>query len=158
MKRFLYILCVTVSLAGLSACKKGSDPEPVAPVVGKWASDRVKISGLPAPYNAENGEYDAFTEFKIRTNIELLADKTFTGNDRSGGPISDFKGSWDYSGTDLTLKLSTGADRKLTYDGSTTPNRLLSQIVSLQDSIPNPTTKKIDVVKYNLQVIYSKQP
>ena len=31
-------------------------------------------------------------------------------------------------------------------------------MVSLQDSIPNPTTKKIDVVRYNLQLIYSKQP
>ena len=156
MKRYLQIICLTLTIALLQACK-GNDPEPVQPVVGKWSSDRIRISGLPAAYASSNGEYDAFTEFGIRNEFEVKTDKTFTGSDRSGVQIQDFEGTWDYSGTDLTLKYSDGDEQTLTYDASGSKARLLTEAFATQDSVQNPTTKQIEVVKYNIQLVYAKQ-
>lgn len=157
MKRFLYILCVTVSLASLNACKKGSDPEPVAPVVGKWTSDYVLWSGLVAPFTAGNGQKVNPLYYGISDIYDIKADKTFIYTDRSGAVIQPFPGTWDYSGTELNLKYDSGDSEKLTYDASSGTPLLLFPVATSQDSLTNPTTKKNEFVKHNVQLVYSKQ-
>ncbi|GAB3907535.1 hypothetical protein GCM10028803_41440 [Larkinella knui] len=152
MKRLLYLISVVVFAAGLSSCNKDDDPAP-DPVVGKWASDRVRISGLPAPFTASNGqELDALTQFGISTSFEIKSDKTFTETDRSGGTVVDFEGTWVYTGTELTKNYSDGDIIKLTYDD--TKKQLLSETIAVQDSLVNPTTSKRQLVSFTLQLVY----
>lgn len=158
MKRFLYILCVTVSLASLNACKKGSDPEPVAPVVGKWASDYLLISGLVAPYASSNGQKINPLVYGISDVYDIKSDKTFVVTDRSTAVIQTSPGTWEYSGTELSLKYNDGNSEKLTYDASTSGSPLLLYpVAAVQDTLVNPTTKRKELVKFNLQLVYSKQ-
>lgn len=156
MNRLLYLFGVLVISAGINACKS-SDPEPAPAVVGKWASDRIRISGLVAPYTSSNGEYDAFVDYGVRTNFEVKTDKTFTGDDRSGNQVVDFKGTWDYTDPRLTLKFDDGSDENLTYDATGNKPRLLSEAFATQDSVRNPTTQQVEVVRYNIQLVYVKQ-
>lgn len=155
MKRYVYVLWLVVAATGLDACKKAADPVPVPEVVAKWASDRIRVTGLPAVYASSNKDYDAYDFAGIRTAFELKADKTLAGTDRSSG-ITDFKGTWDYTTPNLTLKLDNGSEQKLTYDASTLPT-LLSVVAPQQDTLTNPTTKKDELVKYNIQLVYTKQ-
>lgn len=155
MKRFLYLICVVVFAAGLSSCNKDDDPAP-DPVVGTWATDRVRIGGLPAPYSSDNGrELDALTQFGINTSFEINNDKTFTETDRSGGVVTDFDGTWEYTGTELTKKYSDGDEVTLTYDEA--KNQLLSETIAIQDSLLNPTTSRPELVSFTLQLVYKKQ-
>lgn len=118
MKRFLYILCVTVSLASLNACKKGSDPEPVVPVVGRWELNRGQLSGFVAPNTGLNNlgidlyNYD-FGSYASR--IDIRTDKSFINNQRQDGAVVDAKGTWDYASTTLTLKYTDGDSETYMY-------------------------------------------
>ncbi|GAB3319576.1 hypothetical protein GCM10027299_12200 [Larkinella ripae] len=156
MKRLLYLICGVVFAAGLSSCNKGSDdPEPL-PIVGTWATDRIRLGGLPAPYTSSNGqELDALTQFGISASFQLKNDKTFTETDRSGGTVVDFDGTWDYAGTALTKKYSDGDEVTLSYDEA--KSQLLSEAFAVQDSLLNPTTKKAELVSFTLQLVYKKQ-
>lgn len=154
MKRLLYVCSLVVMLAGLGACEK-DDAEPQAPVVGRWASDRVRIGGLPAAYAADNGrELDAEDVFGLKVSFDLNADKTYKGTDRSGGTVDDFSGTWEYTGTELTMKADDGNEDKLTYDE--VKAQLLSEAIAVQDSFINPTSKKPELVRFNLQIVYSR--
>ncbi|RAJ94018.1 hypothetical protein LX87_03902 [Larkinella arboricola] len=156
MKRLLYLICVVVFAAGLVSCNKDNDDPTPDPVVGTWSSDRVRIGGLPAPYSSENGrELDALTQFGINTSFVIKSDKTFTETDRSGGIVDDFDGTWEFSGTELTKKYSDGDEVSLTYDAA--KNQLLSETFAVQDSLTNPTTSKLELVSYTLQLVYKKQ-
>lgn len=158
MKRFLYILCVTISLAGMNACKKAADPEPIPPVVGKWASDYLLISGLVAPYASSNGRKINPLVYGISDVYDIKSDKTFVVTDRSTAVIQSFPGTWDYTGTELNLKYDAGDSEKLTYDAPSSGSpSLLFPVAAVQDTLVNPTTQKKELVKFNLQLVYSKQ-
>lgn len=157
MKRFLYILCVTVSLANLNACKKGSDPEP-DPVVGSWKLDRIRTAGFVAPFSSvyPNGDNDP-SGFDYQDSFTIKTDKTYTGTLRTSGRVVDYNGNWDYSSNTLTLKDSQGNSDAYTLDATKTPTQLLSTAVAVSDTLTNPTTKKGELVKYTVQLVYLKQ-
>lgn len=157
MKRFLYILCVTVSLSGLNACKKDADPEPIPEVVGKWTSDYILVSGLVAPYAASNGQKINPLVYGISDVYDIKSDKTFVVTDRSTAVIQSLPGTWDYTGNNLNLKYDGGDSETLTYDASSGTPLLLYPVAAVQDTLTNPTTKQDEVVKFNLQLVYSKQ-
>ncbi|WP_460913975.1 hypothetical protein [Spirosoma areae] len=156
MKRYVYVLCLLVSFAGLNSCKKESDPQP-EPVVGKWSSDYVLWSGLTGAFAAGNGQKVNPLVYGINDNYEIKADKTFILTDRSGAVITPYPGTWDYTGTVLNLKYDDGDQAKLNYDGSTTTPHLTSDVIAVSDSLTNPTTKKTELVKFSVQLVYSKQ-
>ena len=157
MKRYVYVLWLIVAVASLDSCKKESDPEPVAPVVGKWSTDYVLWSGLIAPFTAGNGQKVNPLYYGVSDIYDIKADKTFIYTDRSTAVISPLPGTWEYSGTDLNLKYNDGNSEKLTYDASSGTPLLLYPIIAIQDSLVNPTTKKKELVKHNIQFVYSKQ-
>ena len=155
MKQFILFVCLLVSSAALNSCSKSSDPDPV--VVGTWKLDRIRTSGFVAPYTSNNADNDPLTVFGIQDNFTVKNDKSFSGTFRSNGSISDYSGSWDYSSTTLTLKDTQGNSDAYTYDGTKTPVQLLGTVNATSDSLTNPTTKKVELVKYSYQFIYVKQ-
>lgn len=104
MKRFLYSLCLIVSLTGLSSCKD-DDPAPVSPVVGRWEINRGLLSGFTAPNQGANGASIDLYYFldAYASTIDVRADKSFTNNTRSGGIVSDADGTWEFTNNELTL-------------------------------------------------------
>ncbi len=156
MKRYVYVLCLMVSFAGLNSCKKESEPEPIPPVVGKWSSDYILWSGLSGAFAAGNGQKVNPLVYGISDSYDIKADKTFSLTDRSGAVIASFPGTWEYTGTELSLKYDDGDQAKLNYDGSTSTPHLTSAVIAVEDSLMNPTTKKAEFVKYNVQLVYSK--
>lgn len=154
MKRFLYILCVTVSLAGLHACKKGSDPEPVSPVVGRWELNRGQLSGFVAPYtNLNNAGIDLYNyDFgSYASRIDIRPDKSFINNIRQDREVVDAKGTWDYASTTLTLKYTDGDSETYIYTSAdgveelAAPKQALSFPVSATTTAPG-----------QLQIVYRK--
>ncbi|UFH54765.1 lipocalin family protein [Spirosoma sp. KNUC1025] len=157
MKRYLYSLCFVVALMGLNACSKSSDPAP-DPLVGSWKLDRIRTSGIPAPFSTVylNTDNDP-TLFNYQDSFTTKTDKTFTGTVRASGQVIDYNGNWESSGTTLTLKDSQGNSDSYTLDATKTPNQLLGAVVAASDSLTNPTTQKDELVRYNVQLIYVKQ-
>lgn len=156
MKHYVYVLCLVVTFTGLNSCKKAADPAPI-PVIGKWASDYILISGFVAPYTANNGQKLNPLVYGISDVYDIKSDKTFVVTDRSTAVIQELPGTWDYTGTELTLKYDKGDSEKLTYDASGTKPQLVYPVQAVQDTLVNPTTKLKEVVKFNLQLVYSKQ-
>ncbi|QHW00571.1 hypothetical protein [Spirosoma endbachense] len=157
MKRYIYLFSLVISLAGLNSCSKSSDPAPDPVVVGKWASDYLLTSGFVAPYTSSNALKLNPLVYGINDVYDIKSDKTFVVTDRSTSVIQTFPGTWDYSGTQLNLKYNDGNTETLTYDASTTPAHLSFAPVAVQDTLQNPTTKVKEVVKFNLQLVYTKQ-
>lgn len=159
MKQVITFLCLLVLSVGLNSCSKSNDPAPTPAAVGTWKLDRVRTGGFVAPYTAYNADNDPLTIFGIQDNFTVKNDndKTFTGTFRSNGTISDYNGNWDYTNTTLTLKYSQGDTDTFTLDDTKTPVQLLGSVVNASDTLTNPTTKQLEVVKYTVQLIYSKQ-
>jgi hypothetical protein len=158
MKRFLYILCVTVSLSGLNACKKDSDPEPTAAVVGSWTIDRIRYTGFTGVYASENGDTDATdVSFPLKDNFTVKSDKTFQRTVRLYGQVADFTGNWEFSNNEMSVKYNDGDEETYTLDASKDPNQLLTAVTAVSDSLTNPTTQKGELVRYNVQYVYSKK-
>ena len=157
MKRYVYVLCLMVSFAGLNSCSKSSDPAPDPVVVGKWASDYLLTSGFVAPYTTSNAKQLNPLVYGINDNFEIKSDKTFVLTDRSSTVIQTYPGTWDYSGTELSLKYNDGTSEKLTYDGTGAKPHLAYPVVAVSDTLVNPTTNKKELVKFNLQLVYTKQ-
>lgn len=159
MKQFIAFLCLVTLSAGLNSCSKSNDPTPDPVVVGSWKLDRVRTSGFVAPYASANTDNDPLTVFGIQDNFTVKNDqnKTFTGTFRSNGNISDYNGNWDFTGSTLTLKDTQGSTDIYTIDDTKTPIQLLGTAISTSDSLTNPTTKKVELVKYTVQLIYVKQ-
>ena len=156
MKRFLYILCVTVSLAGIHACKKGSDPEP-QPVVGKWELERLRISGLVAPYASENGD-SQINKNVISDVFTVKSDNTISaGRFQQNGRIQEYTGTWTFSNNELSVKDDKGNEDKYTLDTATEPLKLITSATATSDTAINPTTNKKEVVRYNIQFVYEKK-
>ena len=156
MKRYIYLLFLAVSLAGISSCSKSNDPEP-DPVVGTWKLDRVRTSGFSAPYTSFNGDEDP-SLYDYQDNFTIKSDKTFTGTVRNSGRIIDYDGSWSYSSNTLMISDTQGNSSTFTLDATKSPVQLLGEVVALSDSIRNPTTNKGELVRFSQQLIYSKQP
>lgn len=156
MKHYVYVFCLVVLFSGLNACKKEAEPAPI-PVIGKWSSDYILISGFPAPYTTNNGQKLNPLVYGISDIYDIKSDKTFVVTDRSTAVIRDFPGTWDYTGTELTMKYDSGDSEKLTYDESSGKPQLVYPVQAAQDTLVNPTTKLKEVVKFNLQLVYSKQ-
>lgn len=154
MKRLLYLMSIVVFAAGLSSCNKESDPEPL-PVVGKWKSDIIRRSGLTGDFAIGNVDIDALKVYGLDVNFDVKTDNSFSGSDRSGGVVTPFNGTWDYSGTDLKMKYDNGEEETFSYDAS--KNQLLSEQFTVPDTLINPRTNVATPVTYNLQIIFSKQ-
>ncbi|GAB3548283.1 hypothetical protein [Spirosoma fluminis] len=156
MKRFLYTFCLIASLVGLNSCKK-DEAAPAPAVVGKWSSDFLLTSGFVTPYTDNNGLKLNPLLYGINDVYDIKADKSFVLTDRSSAVIQTFPGTWDYTGTELNLKYDDGNTEKLTYDATNGTPRLAFPVVAVSDTLQNPTTKLNEVVRYNIQLIYSKQ-
>ncbi|GAB3505511.1 hypothetical protein GCM10027341_37260 [Spirosoma knui] len=156
MKRFLYTFCLVALLVGLNSCKK-DEAAPAPAVVGKWSSDFLLTSGFVAPYADNNGLKLNPLLYGINDVYDIKADKSFVLTDRSSAVIQTFPGTWDYTGTELNLKYDDGNTEKLTYDAANGTPRLAFPVVAVSDTLQNPTTKLNEVVRYNIQLIYSKQ-
>lgn len=144
-----------VGFAGLNSCSKKNDPAP-DPLVGTWKLDRIRTSGFVAPYAANNADNDP-TQFNYQDMFTTKTDKTFTGTQRSNGVVLDYSGNWESTASTLTLKDSKGNTDAYTLDATKTPVQLLGTVIATGDSLTNPTTKKVELVKYNIQLVYLKQ-
>lgn len=154
MKRFLYILCVTVSLAGVSSCKKDADPVP-DPVVGQWTLGRIRFSGYPAPFTSLNADRPS-SAFDLSGSINIKNDKSFTETFNNGIQITDLKGNWEYSNNTLQLKYDTGDSEDYELDTTQDPIQLLSPAISQTDSLRASATSPIQAVPFRYQLIYTK--
>ena len=155
MKRFLYILCVAVSLSGLDACKKSSDPEPVAPVVGKWTLGRVRFSGYPAPFTALNADRPS-SAYGLSGSFNVKSDKSFTETVNNGTRVTDFKGTWDFTSNTLQLKYDDSSTEDYQLDAAQDPSQLISSAVSDTVSLRATATSPFQVVRYKYQFVYTK--
>lgn len=155
MKRYVYVLCLMVSFVGLNSCSKSSEPAP-DPVIGTWKLDRIRSSGFVAPYASFNGDNDP-SVFDYQNTFTTKADKTFTGTIRTSGRIIDYNGNWESATGQLTLKDTKGNTDTYTLDATKTPNQLLGAVLAQSDSLTNPTTRKPELVKYSLQLVYVRQ-
>jgi hypothetical protein len=156
MKKLLYILCLGCSLIAVQSCKKDSDPEP-QPVVGKWELERLRISGLVAPYASENGD-SQINKNVISDVFTVRSDNTIAaGRFQQNGRITEYTGNWTFSNNELTVKDQNGNEDKYTLDTSTEPFKLITSATATSDSVTNPTTNKVEVVRYNIQFVYEKK-
>jgi hypothetical protein len=155
MKKYLYVICLVAAFGGMVSCSKNNDPAP-DPVVGTWKLDRIRTSGFVAPYTGYNADNDP-TIFNYQDMFVTKTDKTFTGTQRSNGVVLDYSGNWESTASTLTLKDSQGNTDVYTLDATKTPVQLLGAVVATGDSLTNPTTKKVELVKYNIQLVYLKQ-
>ena len=155
MKKYLYVICLVIGFAGLNSCSKSSDPAP-DPLVGTWKLDRIRTSGFVAPYAANNADNDPAI-FNYQDMFTTKTDKTFTGTQRANGVVLDYSGNWESTASTLTLKDSKGSTDVYTLDATKTPAQLLGTVIATGDSLTNPTTKKVELVKYSVQLVYLKQ-
>lgn len=157
MKQLLLLLSLLTASVVLNSCSKSSDPAP-DPVVGTWKLDRIRTSGFVAPFTTlyPNADNDP-SAFDYQDSFITKTDKSFTGTVRTSGQVIDYSGNWESTSTTLTLKDTQGNTDTYTLDATKTPNQLLGVVIAASDSLTNPTTKKVELVKYNLQLIYTRQ-
>ncbi|MCK8491417.1 hypothetical protein M0L20_06100 [Spirosoma sp. RP8] len=154
MKRYIYLLCLSVSLIGLSSCSKNNDPAPVSPVVGRWELNRGLLSGFVAPYTNLNSlgldlyNYDLGS---LSSRIDIRADKSFTDNIKSGGIVDDATGTWDYTNTQLTLTYDAGGQDTYTYSS----NGGIEELTSATETINFPVSSTA-TAPGRLQYVYRK--
>ena len=157
MKKLLYIVGLSVSLMGLSACKKDDDPEPAPAVVGSWTLERVRFSGYPAPYTSLNADLTS-AQYGLSGSFTVKADKTFTDTFSANGQIVDSDGTWEFTNNQLQLKYDTGDDETYDLDATRDPAKLVSTAIAATDSLRNPQTSAVEAVPFQFQFVYSKQP
>lgn len=155
MKRLLLLLSLIGVLFVLDSCTKTTDPEPL-PVVGSWKLDRIRTSGFTGVYAQYNADNDP-SLFDYQDSFTVKADKSFTGTVRNSGRVIDYKGNWEFTNNELSLKDDKGNEDKYTLDNTKAPVQLLGQTAAQQDSLRNPTTGKPELVRYSLQLVYTKQ-
>ncbi|GAA4413621.1 hypothetical protein GCM10023187_42130 [Nibrella viscosa] len=151
----LLLSLVVVALFVLDSCTKSNDPEPM-PVVGAWKLDRIRTSGFTGGFASFNGDNDPAI-FDYQDSFNVKADKTFTGTIRTSGRVIDYKGNWEFTNNELSLKDEKGNEDKYTLDNTATPAQLLSKAVAQRDSLRNPTTGRVELVNYSLRLVYTKQ-
>lgn len=160
MKRYLYSLCFIVALTGLSACSKNNDPAPAAPVVGRWELNRGLLSGFTAPYTSingvgldlyNNGLFDSYS-----SRIDVLSDKSFVDNIKSGGSVGDGFGTWEYTNSQLTLTYDGGGQYVYTYSSAKGIEELTSTALEKISLPVSSTASSSTLASGNLQVVYRK--
>ncbi len=114
MKRVLYLFALVAFVATLNACSKTSEPEPVSPVVGRWALNRGLLSNFPAASNLSGRSIDLLYFENYAATIDIFSDKTFNSNDKSV-TVDDSPGTWEYADPNLTLKYDSGTQETYTY-------------------------------------------
>lgn len=155
MKRFLYSLCLIISIVAVNSCKS-NDAEPASPAIGRWQLERLRISGLVAPYASENGD-SQINKNVLSDVFTVKSDNTVSGRFQSNGRIQEYTGTWTFGNNELLIKNDIGDEDTYTLDASTEPQKLLTPVSATSDTVTNPTTNKLEVVKYNIQFVYEKQ-
>ncbi len=154
MKRYIYLLCLSVSLIGLSSCSKNNDPAPVSPVVGRWELNRGLLTGFVAPYTDLNNvgldlyNYDFGSQ---SSRIDIRSDNSFTNNIKSDGEVVDANGTWEYTNTQLTLRYDNGQQGTYTYSSSRGIEELTSTATKINFPVSSTST-----APGNLQSVYRK--
>ncbi|MBD0254424.1 MAG: hypothetical protein ICV83_01795 [Cytophagales bacterium] len=155
-KNPLLLLLLLVFAFAVSSCDKKEDPAP-PPVVGRWNTDRIILSGFPAPYQGLNGDFSP-TLFSIESSLNLLADKKFTYRFSNGVRVTTGGGTWEYSGTSLTLNYDDGNQETYTYEQ---PRAGEQELKGTQEAVTlpveNPTTGADEEARGQAQFVYRKQ-
>lgn len=156
MKRLLLLMSLLTVLFGLDSCTiKEDHPGPLL-VVGSWQLARIRTSGFAGDFASFNRDSDPAI-YVLQDNFTIKSDKTFSGTLRTGGQVINYKGNWEFTNNQLSLKNDQGNEDKYTLDNTVTPVQLLSQAVSQEGSLRNPNTGALQLVRYNLQLVYTKQ-
>ncbi len=151
-KNFLLLALFFAFSLVLSSCKKDDDPAP-PPVVGRWTADRIVLSGLSGDFQVYNNSFEpAFLGFT--STLNLSADKKFTYRNSTGATITSGNGTWEYSGTTLTLNYEDDTET-LTYDQA--KQELASPAEAVTLTLPHPTTEVNTRVNGQFQLFYAKQ-
>ena len=152
MKRYVYVLCLFVSLSGLISCSKNNDTTPASPVVGRWELNRGLASSFPASLSGINGKaVDLYYLDNEGSTLDVFSDNTFNENYRNA-LVSDGAGTWDFTNNTLTLKYDAGQQDGYTY--SKTKNiEELTLVKPISYSIPISATAS---ASGSIQWIYRK--
>ncbi|UHG90787.1 hypothetical protein [Spirosoma oryzicola] len=151
MKRYIYLLCLSVSLIGLSSCSKNNDPAPVSPVVGRWELNRGLLSGFPSSAGFNGEAIDLYYVETVGSTIDVYADNTFNENFRQV-TVTDGGGTWAFNNNQLTLTYDAGG--QATYNYSKNKNiEELAATAPVSYTVPVSTTAN---VTGQLQLIYRK--
>jgi|GEM_PF-1283350 len=158
MKKNPLLLLLLFSFAFVvSSCKKDDDPAPPPPVVGKWNLDQVVLSGFSGDFQPYNGTYEP-SAFRFNYTSTLTADKKFTYRNSDGVTIDQGSGTWEYTGTTLTLNYDNGDTETYTYTNNQTSQQLAQEPIRGTFTLPNPKTETPEPASGSLQFIYAKQP
>jgi hypothetical protein len=153
-KNFLLLALVFAFSLVLSSCKKDNDPAP-PPVIGKWNLDQILLSGFPSPYQSLNNRGIEPNVFGLNYTFTVNADKKFTYRFSDGALISQGTGTWEYSGTNLTLNYEDGDSETYTYDQ--TKQQLSDSPSAVTLPLQNPNTGANENVRGQASSIYKKQ-
>lgn len=155
-KNPLLLLLLFAFAFAVSSCDKKEDPAP-PPVVGRWAVDRVVLSGFPAPYQGLNRDF-APAALGVESSLNLVADKKFSYRFSGGLTVETGGGTWEYSGTTLTLNYDDGNQETYTYEQ---PRAGEQELRGAQEAVgldvTNPTTGVDEETRGQAQYVYRKQ-
>jgi hypothetical protein len=154
MKKNPLLLLLFAFAIVVSSCDKKEDPAP-PPVVGKWNLDQVILSGFSGDFQPYNGTYEP-SAFGFNFSSTLTADKKFTYRNSNGVNITQGAGTWEYTGTTLTLNYEDGDTETYTYDQ--TKQQLSQAPTQGSFKLPNPRTNVEEAATGSIQFLYAKQP
>jgi hypothetical protein len=149
----LLLLLLFAFTFAVSSCDKKEEPAP-PPVVGKWNLDQVILSGFTGDFQPYNGTYEP-SAFRFNYTHTLTADKKFTYRNSDGVTIEQGSGTWEYTGTTLTLNYENGDDETYTYDQA--KQQLSQEAIQGTFNLPNPKTDTPEPATGSIQLIYAKQ-
>lgn len=155
-KNPLLLLLLFAFAFAVSSCDKKEDPAP-PPVVGRWTIDRVVLTGFPAPYQGLNREF-APAALGVESTLNLIADKKFSFRFSGGVTVLTGGGTWEYTGTTLTLNYDDGNSETYTYEQPRAGEQELRgapEAVALE--VTNPTTGADEEARGQAQYVYRKQ-
>ncbi|QIP12066.1 hypothetical protein G8759_05190 [Spirosoma aureum] len=151
MKRYVYLFCLVISLAGLISCSKSSDPTPPPAAVGRWELNRGIASSFPASLSINGAAIDLYYLNSEGSTLDVYADNTFNENYRQVG-VSDGEGTWDFTNNTLTLKYNSGGQDAYTY-AKTKNIEELTQVTPLTYTLPTSSTS---TASGKIQWVYRK--
>jgi len=161
MKKNPLLLALLLAFAfAVSSCNNDDDPAP-PPVVGVWELDRYEISDLPAAFSTLNGVGYDNQAFLEGSRIEVKNDRTFSEISRSQGFVFDLDGTWEYTTANntssLNLNYSNADIDDIAYTYNAARNRLYGEKVQIADSLFNQSTRRSELVRFNIQQVYIKK-
>lgn len=150
MKRYVYVLCLVISFAGLVSCSK-NDPAPPPAAVGRWELNRGLATGFPASLSINGAALDLYYLNSEGSTLDIFSDNTFNENYRNGA-VSDGTGTWEFNNNTLTLKYDSGVSDSYTYSKNKNIEEL-AQVTPIPYTFPVSSTSS---VTGNIQWIYRK--